>query len=196
MTKIVNFYYPVLPSDSSIYFFDILSKIAEKGSIDIKAPDNNHFIITASVYNGLFAITIQNLKNDELPKVANSTDGEDEQDLTIPQGKSLSYKNIFIYDKSKNIMTCAVLSNCPQIGKLRTCLQDYCKNNGFIKKKSDLTFQYLIDRNLVERLRNAKKLQQPRLLQKIIMMETIYKRNIWKHTKIISAGITTIRLQS
>ena len=158
MTKIVNFYHPVLSSNFSLYFSDILKEISEKGSIDIKASENDHFIVVVSTYNEFFVITIQNLKNDELPKVANSINGKDEQDLTIPQGKSLSYKNIFVYDRRKGIMACAVLSNCPQIGKLRACLQNFCSDNNLITKKSDLTFQYIMDHDLVERLKNANKI--------------------------------------
>lgn len=155
-TKNFYFYRPTLNRDNYT-FPDLLNAVIEQGTNGKIVTIGEERMVVNAYRNGeLAVICVQYLKSDELPKVANESDGKDEQNLEVPQGKSLSYKNIFAYDDQQNLLITAHLHACPQIGRLKMCLREIGKEAGILSKNSDLTFSHIMDRGLVDKIKQAK----------------------------------------
>lgn len=155
-TKNFYFYRPTLNRDNYT-FPDLLNAVIEQGTNGKIVTIGEERMVVNAYRNGEPAIIcVQYLKSDELPKVANESDGKDEQNLEVPQGKSLSYKNIFAYDDQQNLLITAHLHACPQIGRLKMCLREIGKEAGILSKNSDLTFSHIMDRGLVDKIKQAK----------------------------------------
>ncbi len=155
-TKNFYFYRPTLNKDDYA-FSDILNVVVEQGANGkIVTISEERMIVNAYRDSKLIVIYVQYLKSDELPKVANESDGKDEQNLEVPQGKSLSYKNVFVYDETQNLLITANLHACPQIGRLKMCLREIGKETSILSKNSDLTFSHIVDRGLVDKIKQAK----------------------------------------
>lgn len=155
-TKNFYFYHPTLNKDDYT-FSDLLNFIIEQGTNGKIVTIGEERMIVNAYHNGKFVVIyVQYLKSDELPKVANESDGKDEQNLKVPQGKSLSYKNVFAYDDRQNLLVTARLHACPQIGRLKICLREIGKEVGILSKNSDLTFSHIMNRGLVDKIKQAK----------------------------------------
>ena len=155
-TKNFHFYRPILNSDNYT-FSDLLNVVIEQGANGkIVTISEERMIVNAYRNDELTVIYVQYLKSDELPKVANESDGKDEQNLEVPQGKSLSYKNVFAYNDRQNLLITAHLHACPQIGRLKMCLREIGKDAAILSKNSDLTFSHIMDRGLVDKIKKAK----------------------------------------
>lgn len=155
-TKNFYFYRPILNRDGYI-FSDLLNAVIGQGMNGKVVTIGEERMVVNACRSGEFTVIyVQYLKSDELPKVANESDGKDEQNLEVPQGKSLSYKNVFAYDIQRDLLIAAHLHACPQIGRLKMCLREIGKEVGILSKNSDLTFLHIMDRGLVDKIRQAK----------------------------------------
>lgn len=155
-TKNFYFYRPTLNKDDYT-FSDLLNVVIKQGVNGEIVTIGEERMIVNAYRNGKFVVIyVQYLKSDELPKVANESDGKDEQNLEVPQGKSLSYKNVFVYDDQRNLLITANLHACPQIGRLKMCLREIGKEANMLSKNSDLTFSHIMDRGLVDKIKQAK----------------------------------------
>lgn len=151
--KQVRLYHPQIMNIDNGSFDEILNRASSGERIDLT---NNSLIIKATRDGELWIITIQNLKNDELPKVADSANGEDEQNLDIPDGKALSYKNIFVYRPDNNLLACAALYGHPQIGKLRLCLEKIAQN--LYGETAAIRISVIFNNDLIQRIRNCQRI--------------------------------------
>lgn len=103
----------------------------------------------------IWLITVQALKSDEFPKMADDSDGRNEEDLTLPSGKSLSYKNIFIYSTPKNLFVAARLHSFPSTRRLAFCLKSVVEELEINNGAFSLRLGQLFEHSLVEKLRAA-----------------------------------------
>lgn len=102
-----------------------------------------------------WVITLQNLKNDELPRIADAEDGNNERNLNMPDGGALSYKNVFVYCPDDNFIRYIKPYSCPQIGKLRACINRLIRiDNNFGDIRVD--FGVVARKDVCETLRAAK----------------------------------------
>lgn len=124
-------------------------------SIDPDEQCSSRVILHIEHDGGNYAISLQKLKEEDLPKIANASDGSNEVDLAMPDGTALSFKNLFIYNHEKGILVSAKLGSCPQIGMLRKCLQKIIRNEipGF--ERAIFITPMVFERGLVDKLRGA-----------------------------------------
>ena len=118
---------------------------------------NVRSICSVASFGNYWVINIQNLKNDELPLIADLANGSGETRLEVPDGKALSYRNIFVYRKVDNIICHIKPYGCPQGGKLRACINCILKNSTDFKDVR-VDFGAIINRNYAEILKSAKKI--------------------------------------
>lgn len=188
-TKHIDFYHPTLNSDTYNFSFLLRTLIDKYGSDGKTVPiaDGENLVVSARTTDGMIIICAQALKSDELPKVANESDGKDERNLEVPSGKSLSYKNIFIYSTSSNLLVTTNLSACPRVGKLKMFLKILGKEEGIITKDSDLAFLRIMDRGLVERLKQAKSITMAQFTSKEYYGgDSIDERNFEKYKEFLA----------
>lgn len=149
--KQVRLYHPQLMEAENGTIEDVLRR-ATNGEV-IKL-DDNRLILKTRQDEELWVITLQDLKNDELPKVADSANGEGEQNLDIPDGKALSYKNIFVYRPSDNVLAGIMLHGHPQIGKLRLCLDKIA--NDLYGDDASVRINIIFSNDLIRRIRSCR----------------------------------------
>lgn len=186
-TKNIYFYRPTLKKDDYV-FSDLLNVVIRQGTNGkIVAISEERVVINAHQNGELIIISVQYLKSDELPKVANESDGKDEQNLEVPKGKSLSYKNVFVYDVPRNLLVAANLHACPQIGRLKMCLREIGKEVNMLSKNSDLTFSHIMDRGLVDKIKQAKTITTAEFTSRDYYSgEMIKERNLLKYEEFLA----------
>ena len=156
--KKVVLYHLTLESDIFDNFSDVLERISQENETDrriVIKPDN--FIVKVSQKdNERFLITIQRLTDEDLPKMADGDNGENEEELSIPDGKKLSYKNVFIYDKNDSMLAMAKLQGHPQNGKFTKCITELVKHYAEPNNKFNIHLAQITDNDLREKIKNAK----------------------------------------
>ena len=138
-------------------FSKLVSELSLLPSSSLMTMDreSNRYVISFNVDSGIYTILLKKLKNDELPKVADFNTGSNEMDLEMPEGMSLSYKNVFVYDSRKNVLAAIRLSSCPQIGALRECLEKLAHENLPEYHHPKIKFNLIFKRGLADVLRKA-----------------------------------------
>ena len=138
-------------------FGDLISNLSSlpPNNLTIVDGDGSRYVVSFSVNSGISIISIKKLKNDELPKVADFDTGSNEINLEMPEGMSLSYKNIFVYDSQKNVLAMVRLSSCPQVGALRKCLEEIARENLLNCSRLRIQCPLIFKRGLADTLRNA-----------------------------------------
>lgn len=140
-------------------FAGVLNRLCPSQSntfpINLDNQDDNKAILHIERDGSNYAISLQRLKEKDLPKIANADDGSNEVDLMMPNGTALSFKNLFIYNHEKGILVSAKLGSCPQISMFRECLQKIIRSEipGF--ERAIFVTRMIFERGLVGKLRDA-----------------------------------------
>lgn len=154
--RTVFLYHPVLEKVSDdINFGSMLENLRLIGrGVFVIGDDNSteRHVVRIGGDGNKYLISIQKLKTEDLPKVANSNDGSNETDLTIPDGTALSFKNVFAYDREKGVMAAAKLGSCPQIKVFRDCIQKIARENISGCENVIVVTSMIFERGLTERL--------------------------------------------
>ncbi|MBQ3352667.1 hypothetical protein IJG91_03385 [Candidatus Saccharibacteria bacterium] len=136
-------------------FGDLLDAIClEIGSEKVVDVGEVKLVFRLSKEDSVWFIRLQELKADELPKIADFENGANEKNLDLPDGKGLSYRNVFAYDEAKNIIASVKISGCPQNGRLKRCIESITKEIGILEKVT-VRFSIIFEKGLVEKIRNA-----------------------------------------
>ncbi len=96
--KDVFLYHPTCTDSDGVDFASLLIRMEALVGDGLTVESRGvRSVLRISSTGSIWIISLQNLSNDDLPKIANDSDGKDERGLSIPDGKSLSYKNYFIF---------------------------------------------------------------------------------------------------
>lgn len=144
-----------IPVDFGVVLGQLCSSRGGVFVVDRDDHNDNKIILRILRDAHNYVISVQKLKEEDLPKVASVNDGSNEVNLTMPEGTALSFKNLFIYNCDKGILVAAKLGSCPQIRNFRECLQKIVRDeiSGF--EHAILVTAMVFERGLTEKLNNA-----------------------------------------
>lgn len=141
-----------------VNFEQVLDELSalRKQQMIVLGPDNeSKYVVTIKTLLNKYVIIVQKLKIDDLPRIAQEADGQKEAPLVIPEGMSLSFKNIFIFDRDKNILAMSVLGSCPQVGALQRCLKELMRKYIDGCERGNCRFAMIMERGFTDALRDS-----------------------------------------
>ncbi|MBR2543659.1 hypothetical protein IKF03_03665 [Candidatus Saccharibacteria bacterium] len=154
--KDIFLYHPTIEL-CSYEFGELLKQISQLPLVDriIADVDENRYILLVEQKLDTYIITLRKLKNDELPKIADTKTGDNESNLEIPSDMSLSYKNLFAYNSKNNSLAMTIINLCPRISTLRKILEKIAKDKMDGCAKITLRFVMVFRKGLTEKLMQA-----------------------------------------
>lgn len=158
-SKNVFLYHPLCIGDDGISFAEVIDNMLRLGSDFNVTARGVKSVLGISASDDWIIISLQNLSNDDLPKIANDDDGKDEKEIDIPEGKSLSYRNCFVFNRKSNLLGAAKLSLCPHISRLAGVFNKVISENFSemgVSKNLRVRFSQIFEKGLGEKLRNAR----------------------------------------
>lgn len=166
----VFLYHSACNHSDGLTFDVIVERIAEldtsKRSVVVRGVRS---VLCIESTDDFWILSLQNLSNDDLPKVANDDDGGDEQNLDVPQGKAMSYKNCFVFNRKTNVLGMAKISMCPRVARLAAVINSIIRQEYEelgVPEDTKVRFPQIFEKGLAERLSSAKTITMAQISMK------------------------------